>query len=114
MKSLKYIQTWIGTTSRNAVRFIVAWKRGLEYLEKSNKEIFMEDYGFCHDCSQLCPVIPPKEAMYTEDVDKFYQNKNQEVATSIKFGCIECKMKIQEQMILALGKIVSIILPIQN
>ena len=79
----------------------------LEYMEKPNKEIFMDDYGFCHSCTQLCPFIPPKEAMYIEDVDMLYQNRNQEVPTQIKFGCIECKMNIQDQMILFMAGMLS-------
>lgn len=79
----------------------------LEFMEKCNKEILMDDYGFCHHLQQLCPIIPARKAMYTEDIDLWYQNMNKEVPTSIKIRCIECKMNLQESIILSLVKIVS-------
>lgn len=81
----------------------------VEHLDKCNKEIFMEDYGFCHECIQLCPFIPNKEAWCPEEIEKYYENKYNG-SNSIKLNCIECKMELQEHRIMFLASILSQIL----
>ena len=79
----------------------------LEYMEKCNKEIFMDDYGFCHACAQLCPLIPAKESFYQEELEKYYIDKKIKGSKLIKLECIQCRMRFQEHMISMLASIVS-------
>ena len=111
MKYLKFIRIWIRITLKIKEYSPSNEMKGfIESNEKSNKEIFMEDYGFCHSCNQLCPVIPAKEAMYPDDLEMFFLNENQEVPTSVKIQCIECKMDIQNHLLLFLsGAIIKIL-----
>jgi len=81
-----------------------------EYMEKSNKEIFVDDYGFCQTCQELCPIIPAKEATYSDDLMMYYHDHDLELSTSIKIQCLECKMNRQEYMLHSLLGIVSRIL----
>ncbi len=82
----------------------------VEYMEKSNKEIFVDDYGFCHTCQELCPIIPAKEARYSDDLVMYYHDRDNELSTSIKMQCLECKINRQEYMLHSLLGIVSRIL----
>ena len=82
----------------------------LESFEKCNKEIFMEDYGFCHTCQQLCPIIPAKEATYADDLVIIYQDNDHEKYTAIKLQCLECKLNHQNTLISHLLGIMSRIL----
>ncbi len=70
----------------------------------------MEDYGFCHTCQQLCPIIPAKDATYSDDLMEYYQDHDLELSTSIKIQCLECKMNRQDTLISHLLGIMSRIL----
>jgi hypothetical protein len=82
----------------------------LESFEKCNKEIFMEDYGFCHTCQQLCPIIPAKEATYADELAIIYKDKDYKKHTAIKLQCLECKLNHQNTLMSYLLSIMSRIL----
>ena len=82
----------------------------LESFGKSNKEIFMEDYGFCHTYEQLCTLIPAKEATYPHDLSINYRDKDHVKYTAIKIQCLECKLNHQDILLSHLLGIMSRIL----
>jgi hypothetical protein len=82
----------------------------LESFEKCNQEIFVEDYGFCNTCQQLCPIIPAKEATYADELAITYQDKDYKKHTAIKLQCLECKLNHQDTLISHLLGIMSRIL----
>ncbi len=82
----------------------------LESFEKCNKEVFMEDYGFCHTYQQLCSIIPVKDATYAEDMIITYQYIDTEKYIAMKLQCLECKLNHQDTLISHLLAIMSRIL----